>query len=782
MRIKGIIALGLGVTLAFGTSSLVNAAEGSKDYDGHWAQKQIESWLQNGWLKGFEDGSVKPDQGISRAEFITLVNRMWDIGEGKPAEFSDLPKSSWAYTEFSKAVSAGYIQGYEGKVHPNALITRQEAAIIISRLMKFEDGSADALAAFTDAGRIAAWSQPKVAAVVNAGAMKGYPDGSFKPDRPMTRAESVALMESFNTLTGGVADGVVASPGAFGSSNSSSLMAFKNLTVTASGVTLKNMTIHGDLLLKEVTGAGGLTLDNVTVEGRFIIEGSGSDKVYLSNSRLNQMIVQKKSGEVQIIAVGTTEAGQVQVSSGVMLEESEGSGKGFTDIAVSSDLPSGTVVILNGAFNHVKVEAAAAVLKLQKGTLSLLSVAKGASSLQAELEAGTVIARAVLDSAASFIGSGEIQAATVNDGGQGSSFARKPLTVDGSQKESIVTGTGTPVIVAGGGGAGGGSTGGGSNGGGDGGTIETPAPTALPVIEGITLAQGSKDVYTNAATAVISFTGISGAEQAAAHYAGYYFTATAETAPDPANLYIQRLPDLSNYSFPIAPKHLQDYMTVILYDVNNKAIGYKAIKLDLKAVYSTLNEPVERFSEGVTITRSLERGFINDRIAIREEFAAQHPEIQYFTYSANTELPYVVDADKDFNVKSLSAQSHYLQGVTDIVYGYSNESFADYQAPFYTVQDFEEQYMIIFYNKDMHVTGYYQGPSILTDQQAADTVAFKIDQLPEAEKLTLEDEPAVNWVYRRYSNLTEAQKELVSKANTDKIIALKTAIDKLKLG
>ncbi|AIQ46279.1 hypothetical protein R70723_10605 [Paenibacillus sp. FSL R7-0273] len=773
----------MGVTLAFNAPSAVNAAEGIKDYEGHWAQKQIESWLQNGWLKGFEDGSVKPDQGISRAEFVTLVNRMWDISEGKSAAFSDLSKSSWAYTEFSKAVSAGYIQGYEGKVHPNALITRQEAAIIISRLMKFEDGSADALAAFTDAGRIAAWSQPKVAAVVNAGAMKGYPDGSFKPDRPMTRAESVALMESFNNLSGGVGDAVVTRAVEFGSSNSSSLRAFKNLTVTASGVKLKNITIQGDLLLKEVTGAGGLTLDNVTVEGRLIIEGSGSDTVYLSNSRLNQIVVQKKSGEVQIIAAGTTEAGQVQVRSGVKLEESEGSGKGFTDIAVSSDLPSGTVVALSGVFNHVKVEAAAAVLKLQKGTLSLLSVAQGASSLQAELEAGTVIARAVLDSAASFTGSGEIQAATVNDGGKGSSFARKPLTVDGSQKESIVTGTGTPVIVAGGGGSGGGSAGGGSNGGGDGGSIEAPAPAVLPVIEGITLAQGSKDVYTNAATAVISFNGLSGAEQAAAHYAGYYFTATAETAPDPANHYIETLPDAKgSYRFSIEPKHLQDYMTVILYDVNNKAIGHQVIKLDLKARYSTLDEPVERFSEGVTITRSLERGFINDRIAIREEFAAQHPEIQYFVYSANTELPYVVDADKDFNVKSLSAQSHYLNGVTDIVYGYSYEDSEDYLAPFYTVKNFEEQYMIIFYDKDMHVTGYYQGPSILTDQQAADTVAFKIDQLPEAEKLTLEHEPAVNWVYRRYSNLTEAQKELVNKANTDKIIALKTAIDKLKLG
>ncbi|KAI7248855.1 hypothetical protein KC345_g11811, partial [Hortaea werneckii] len=57
--------VGLSLGLVFGSSGSIYAA--TADYEGHWAQKQISKWLEQGWLKGFADGSVKPDQEISRA-------------------------------------------------------------------------------------------------------------------------------------------------------------------------------------------------------------------------------------------------------------------------------------------------------------------------------------------------------------------------------------------------------------------------------------------------------------------------------------------------------------------------------------------------------------------------------------------------------------------------------------------------------------------------------------------------------------------------------------------
>lgn len=67
LKLRRIVSVSLGLSLVFSSLGSVSAAADSsvKDYEGHWAQQQIESWLEKGWLKGFEDGSVKPNQSIS---------------------------------------------------------------------------------------------------------------------------------------------------------------------------------------------------------------------------------------------------------------------------------------------------------------------------------------------------------------------------------------------------------------------------------------------------------------------------------------------------------------------------------------------------------------------------------------------------------------------------------------------------------------------------------------------------------------------------------------------
>jgi len=111
--LRRFVSLSLGISLVFSSLSFVSAASGiqNKDYEGHWAQKQIESWLEKGLLKGFEDGSVKPNQSITRAEFVALVNRVFEITQSQPVKFTDLPKTGWMYEEFAKAASQGYITG-----------------------------------------------------------------------------------------------------------------------------------------------------------------------------------------------------------------------------------------------------------------------------------------------------------------------------------------------------------------------------------------------------------------------------------------------------------------------------------------------------------------------------------------------------------------------------------------------------------------------------------------------------------------------------------------------
>ncbi|UQZ34467.1 hypothetical protein C2I18_13635 [Paenibacillus sp. PK3_47] len=195
-KFRGALAGILGVSMLLGSLGAAQAQSSGSDYSGHWAQKTIESWLEKGNLKGFQDGSVKPNQTITRAEFMTLVNRSFGFTAEADVNFSDVNSASWSYSEVAKAVAAGYIQGYNNEIRPNAPINRQEAAVVVGKLLQLTEGDINDLQVFSDAGTIAPWSKASVAAAVKAGILKGYPDGTFAPQQALTRAESLTLIDS----------------------------------------------------------------------------------------------------------------------------------------------------------------------------------------------------------------------------------------------------------------------------------------------------------------------------------------------------------------------------------------------------------------------------------------------------------------------------------------------------------------------------------------------------------------------------------------------------------
>ncbi|QSF45448.1 S-layer homology domain-containing protein [Paenibacillus tianjinensis] len=195
-KFRGIMTGLLGVSMLLGSMGAAGAQSGSTDYEGHWAQKTIETWLEKGDLKGFQDGSVKPNQSITRAEFMTLVNRAFAFTAESKISFADVASTNWAYSEVAKAVAAGYIQGYNNDIRPGDPINRQEAAVVVGKLLKLAGGNINDLKMFSDAGQIAEWGKSSVAAAVAAGILKGYPNGTFAPQQALTRAESLTLIDS----------------------------------------------------------------------------------------------------------------------------------------------------------------------------------------------------------------------------------------------------------------------------------------------------------------------------------------------------------------------------------------------------------------------------------------------------------------------------------------------------------------------------------------------------------------------------------------------------------
>ncbi|WP_138754542.1 YDG domain-containing protein [Paenibacillus sinopodophylli] len=193
---KFVSTLLITVMLLPSTQAAFGASETSKtDIQGTWAESQVSDWIDKGYVTGYEDGSFKPNNTISRAEFIALINRSYGFTETADVSFSDVASSSWIYTEVSKAMKAGYIKGYaDGTFGATKPISRQEAAVIVNRLLNLTNTDSKE-ANFTDSSSIASWAKEAVDAAAANGVIQGYANNTdFKPHQPLTRAEAVVVL------------------------------------------------------------------------------------------------------------------------------------------------------------------------------------------------------------------------------------------------------------------------------------------------------------------------------------------------------------------------------------------------------------------------------------------------------------------------------------------------------------------------------------------------------------------------------------------------------------
>ncbi|WP_066633930.1 S-layer homology domain-containing protein [Desulfolucanica intricata] len=201
---RSLFLVALTVMLILGLSGAAFAA-GLSDINGHWAQKQIEEWVEQGLVAGYPDGTFKPDNSITRAEFVVLVNRAFSLNNDAECDFADVKTTDWFYEDVATAKAAGYISGYEDNTfRPTREISRQEAAVIVAKLLDLDTSEElDGLDKFVDADIIPSWAKASVNAVANAGIINGYPDKSFRGLNPITRAEAIVVL---NAALGKVSD------------------------------------------------------------------------------------------------------------------------------------------------------------------------------------------------------------------------------------------------------------------------------------------------------------------------------------------------------------------------------------------------------------------------------------------------------------------------------------------------------------------------------------------------------------------------------------------------
>ncbi|OEH85563.1 hypothetical protein BHU72_15000 [Desulfuribacillus stibiiarsenatis] len=222
----------------------------------HWAKSVVEKLFSKDVVTGYPDGSFKPQNDITRAEFITLVNKVFGFTEKATINFSDV-NGQWFADEIAKAVAAGYIAGYpDGTMKPNQKITREEAAKVIVEAFGFEEKQSTAT--FNDAAKTSEWAKKYVAIAKDKGYITGFTDGNFNPLDNIRRGETAQLVVNSSGE-------IVNEAGTYTEDVTT------NVVVKSADVVLKDITIKGDLYIAQGIGEGQTILEGVTVEGKTFV-------------------------------------------------------------------------------------------------------------------------------------------------------------------------------------------------------------------------------------------------------------------------------------------------------------------------------------------------------------------------------------------------------------------------------------------------------------------------------------------------------------------------------
>ena len=147
------------------------------------------------YIVGYGNGEVRPQNNITRAEVATIFFRLLtddvrDENLTKTNRYSDVTRADWYNTAVSTLSSMGIITGYpDGTFRPNAAITRAEFAAIAAR---FDNDGDKTAAKFSDIATH--WARDEISIAYNNGWINGYPNGTFGPQRDITRAETMTLV------------------------------------------------------------------------------------------------------------------------------------------------------------------------------------------------------------------------------------------------------------------------------------------------------------------------------------------------------------------------------------------------------------------------------------------------------------------------------------------------------------------------------------------------------------------------------------------------------------
>ena len=374
-----------------------------------------------GLLQGDADGDLRPGDPITRPEFVTIINRAFGYRSAGGHPFRDVPGTAWYAEDVDIGYTEGYITGTSPTAFsPNLSITREEAAFILAKNLMMEPAVGENTS-FADGRSISTWSRGMVSAAAENNLISGYPDGTFRPQKSITRGEAaVILLNAVGTP--------VSRPGTTTLGD-----VWGNVTITSSGVTLKDTVVAGNLYVTAGVELGDVVLENVKVLGEIVVSGggvseAGEDSVILRNVDAPKLVVDNiKNQQVSLRVEGDGLIQQASVRTDAFLADNTPAGHGIGEIELNGE--NGLELKLAGNIKNVVNRTPESALSISSGRVDTITVDEKAVDSTLEISSGAEADHVNLDVGTTVIGDGDIGDLVVNAPGSNVSMLPDQIVI-----------------------------------------------------------------------------------------------------------------------------------------------------------------------------------------------------------------------------------------------------------------------------------------------------------------------------------------------------------------
>ncbi|MGE4549103.1 MAG: S-layer homology domain-containing protein [Intestinibacillus sp.] len=275
---KKLGAIAISAMLTVGLSA--QAAPALSDMPTGWAKQAMERAVENGLMQG-SGNKIYPDKPLTRAEAAEVLTRAFGAQQESGLDgYLDVGQGDWYDAALAKAVQMGVFTGDDQRLYPLRNITREEAFVVLSRAFGLEDGETTVLNRFADGSAVSSWARPQLSGLVSGGYVSGS-EGRLRPQASITRAEFAQLVsnltEQFIRTSGEYSDIKIDGNLLIAASD----VVLKNASVNgdlilgdgigAGEVTLDNVTVQGRLVVRG-GGTDSVYLKQGQIKGGVVIQ------------------------------------------------------------------------------------------------------------------------------------------------------------------------------------------------------------------------------------------------------------------------------------------------------------------------------------------------------------------------------------------------------------------------------------------------------------------------------------------------------------------------------